>query len=240
MKNWQERTILLLGEDKVAKFAESHVLVAGLGGVGAYVAELLCRAGVGVLTIIDGDRVEPSNRNRQLPAFKSTEKRWKTEVVAERLKDINPDIQLNVICEFIRDERTKEILSEKYDFVVDAIDSLSPKVHLIAEALNNGFKIISSMGAGGKIDPSLVRISNIEDSYNCPLARMVRKRLHKLGIREGLRVVFSPEKVIKANIRKMSDSEKSPVGTISYMPAIFGCFCASEVIKSLKDSPHLS
>ena len=233
--DWLERTSLLLGEEKVSELASKKVIVVGLGGVGAYAAELIARAGVGQMTIIDGDTVNDSNRNRQLPALCSTNGKLKAEVVAERLLDINPDIQLNVISSFIDEDSFGALLSDNYDYVVDAIDTLSPKVALIIEAVKAELPIISSMGAGGKMDPSLVQISDISKSKYCGLARMVRKRLYKNGIRKGVQVVYSSEEVPKEFIIETEGerNKKTTVGTISYLPAIFGCFVASKVIRDL-------
>ncbi|MDD4394763.1 MAG: tRNA threonylcarbamoyladenosine dehydratase [Bacteroidales bacterium] len=233
--DWQQRTRLLMGEVNLQKLQSMHVLVVGLGGVGAYAAEELCRAGIGEMTIIDADIVEDTNRNRQLLALTSTIGKRKTDVMAERLLDINPEIKLHKIAEFIRDERTVEILKQShYDYVVDAIDSLSPKVFLIYHALQQNLKIVSAMGAGGKTDPTLVQIADIKKSYQCRLAHAIRKRLHKMGIHSGFQVVFSPEIVQNESVIIDSEPEKnklSTVGTISYMPAIFGCMAASVVIR---------
>jgi tRNA A37 threonylcarbamoyladenosine dehydratase len=233
--SWQTRTELLIGKEKLSALRNKHVLVAGLGGVGAVVAEQLCRAGIGKLTIVDGDTVHPSNRNRQLPALTSTTGIAKTEVMRQRLLDINPDLELITICEYIKDERMIEILERGYDYVVDAIDTLSPKVYFLFHAHRLKLPIISSMGAGGKFDPGQVQVADLDDSYNCKLAYYMRKRLHKLGIWKGIKVVFSPEIVSRDAVR-LSEGElnkKSTVGTISYMPAVFGCFCASAVIRDL-------
>lgn len=244
MATWSERTELLLGKEKLAKFADSHVLVVGLGGVGAYAAELICRAGIGKLTIIDGDVVEETNKNRQLPALTSNIGKPKSAVVADRLREINPDAEIITIQEFIRNERIPEIISQGFDYVVDAIDILSHKVSLIATCLEMEVEIVSSMGAGGKMDPSQIRIVDIEESYNCRLAKMVRKRLHKRGVYGGFQVVFSPEDVSGEIIRVTDDEKndaeditkiKSTVGTISYMPALFGCHCASVVLRALAE-----
>ncbi len=234
-KNWQERTALMVGEAGVEKLRNAHVLVVGLGGVGAYAAEQLCRAGIGQMTIVDGDVVETTNRNRQLPALISSEGRPKAEILEQRFRDINPYIHLRVINEYLKDDRMVEILDEaRYDYVVDAIDTLSPKVFLIYHSLQRGFPIVSSMGAGGKFDPSLVQVSDISKSFNCKLARMLRKRLYKLGVRKGVPVVFSPEEVDKGRVKiEEGQNKKSTVGTISYMPPLFGCFCSSVVIRSL-------
>lgn len=237
---WIERTDLLLGTERLDKLRNANVLVVGLGGVGAYAAEMLCRAGVGNLTIVDGDVVEESNRNRQLPALVSTQGKPKAEVLEHRFRDINPDVRLVVVNDFLRDEKTIELLeNNKFDYVVDCIDTLSPKVFLIYHAINRGLKVVTSMGAGGKMDPSLVRIADISKSHDCKLARVVRKRLHRLGIRKGITAVYSPEVVPDEAIRlEQSQNKNSTVGTISYMPPVFGCYVASVVIRDLTASSN--
>lgn len=232
---WLNRTELLLGKEKLRYLQEAHVLVAGLGGVGAYAAEQLCRAGIGEMTIIDGDTVDLTNKNRQLPALDSNMGKAKAEIMAERFKDINPDIILHVINDYIKDDRMVEVLeAATYNYVVDAIDTLAPKIFLIYHSIKKGLPIVSSMGSGGRLDPSLVKIDDISKSYNCSLARMLRKRLHKLGIYDGVKVVFSPESVDeRAIILAEGINKKSNVGTISYMPPIFGCIIASVVVRDL-------
>ncbi len=236
MAKWQERTKLMLGKEGLEKLRSAHVLVVGLGGVGAYAAEQLCRAGIGKMTIVDGDVVDKTNRNRQLPALISNEGKPKAEVLGERFLDINPDLELRTVNVYLKDERMVEILHDaKYDYVVDAIDTLAPKVFLIYHSVQAGLPIVSSMGAGGKFDPALVQVADISKSYNCKLARVIRKRLHKLGIRKGVQVVFSPEDVDPKRVKlEESQNKKSTVGTISYMPPIFGCFCSSVVIRDLQ------
>ncbi|MBQ5931630.1 MAG: tRNA threonylcarbamoyladenosine dehydratase [Tidjanibacter sp.] len=233
--SWTERTELLLGKDKLNILQNAHVLVVGLGGVGAYAAEMVARAGVGRMTIADADTVGESNINRQLLALHSTIGRHKSEVMAERLRDINPDIELHVVTDYIRDEKTYELLdAAHYDYVIDCIDTLSPKVNLIAGALERNIPLVSSMGAGAKTDPTQIEIKDIGKSHHCPLAHMLRKRLHKLGIRSGFYAVFSPEPVREgAMILAEETNKKSNVGTISYIPAVFGCACASVVIRDL-------
>ncbi len=232
---WQERTELLIGKDKVKKLKNSHVLVVGLGGVGTYAAESLCRAGIGELTIVDGDLLHPSNKNRQLIALESTMNKPKAEVVGKRLLDINPELKLNIIQEYIKDDRMIEILDKPFDYVVDAIDTLSPKVLLIYHSLQKGLKIVSSLGAGGRLDPTKVIIKDISKSYNCRLGLFLRKRLRKLGISKGFKVVFSEDKADEnaVIVDEPGENKKSTVGTISYMPPIYGCFCASVVIRDL-------
>lgn len=232
---WLERTELLLGHDKLAALRATNVLVVGLGGVGAYAAEMICRAGVGRMTIADSDVVAPSNINRQLVALHSTIGRGKADVLARRLHDINPLLDLTIVNAYIKDELTDSLLdSARFDYVVDAIDTLSPKVNLIKGALDRGLPLVSSMGAGAKTDPTLIEIKDISKTHHCPLAHMLRKRLHKLGVRSGFHAVFSAEPVREgAMIVTEEINKKSNVGTLSYMPAVFGCACASVVIKGL-------
>jgi len=235
MDNWLERTALLLGEEKLGMLRRAHVLVVGLGGVGAYAAEMIARAGVGRMTVADADTVSVSNINRQLVALRSTVGRPKAEVLAERLRDINPELELTVLNRFIRDEETYALLdAARYDYVVDAIDTLSPKLALILAALERGLPLVSSMGAGAKTDPTKLEIADISKTHHCPLAHMLRKRLHKAGVRRGFQAVFSPEPAREgAMILCEEQNKKSNVGTISYLPALFGIGCASGVIRGL-------
>lgn len=232
---WLQRTELLLGEEKLNILRSSHVLVVGLGGVGAYAAEMVARAGIGELTIADSDVVNPSNINRQLIALNSTIGEPKAEVLAKRLRDINPELKLHVVNDYIKDELTYTLLdSARYDYVVDAIDTLSPKLALIAAALERKIPLVSSMGAGAKMDPTLMEIKDISKTHHCPLAHMLRKRLHKIGIRSGFSAVFSPEPIREgAMILCEEQNKKSNMGTISYFPALFGIGCASVVIRGL-------
>ena len=233
--NWLERTTLLLGEEKLEQLKRASVLVVGLGGVGAYAAEMIARAGVGRMTIADADTVSVTNINRQLIALHSTIGREKSDLMAERLRDINPEIELTVINRFIKDDETDALLdSDHFDFVVDAIDTLSPKLALIKGALDREIPLVSSMGAGAKTDPTKMEICDISRTHHCPLAHMLRKRLHKIGIRKGFHAVFSPEPVREgAMILCEEQNKKSNTGTISYIPALFGIGCASVVVRSL-------
>lgn len=236
MEDWQQRTRLLLGEEKMKRLRQAHVLVVGLGGVGAYAAEMLCRAGVGRLTLVDADTVQPTNLNRQLPALHSTLGQAKTEVLAARFRDINPDVQLTVRTIFLEEEQVSSLLeAEEYDFVVDAIDTLAPKCRLIAEALRRRTHIVCSMGAGAKSDITQVRFADIWDTYHCGLSKAVRKRLQKMGIRHKVPVVFSTEQANPEALLRTEDerNKKSTCGTVSYMPAVFGCYLAEYVIKRL-------
>lgn len=235
MSNWLERTELLLGEEKLNLLRNANVLVVGVGGVGAYAAEMIVRAGVGRMTIADADKVSESNINRQLVALHSTIGREKCDILAERLKDINPELQLTTVNRFIKDDETDALLdSDKFDYVVDAIDTLSPKLALIKGSLDRGIPLVSSMGAGAKTDPTLMEIKDIAKTHHCPLAHMLRKRLHKIGIKRGFWAVFSPELVREgAMILCEEQNKKSNVGTISYIPALFGIGCASVVVRDL-------
>jgi tRNA threonylcarbamoyladenosine dehydratase len=235
--DWLERTEMLIGEEGLKKLQSARVLVAGLGGVGAFAAEMICRAGVGFMTIVDGDKINPSNRNRQLPALKSTEGLYKADLMGSRLSDINPGLNITIIREYIRDERMTTVLDTGFDYVVDAIDTLSPKVFLIWHSLQRKYPVVSSMGAGGKFDPVRINITDISETTDCYLARILRKKLHKLGVREGFTAVWSPETIDKTKILPVSGGQNkaSVVGTISYMPAAFGIACASVVIRDLAE-----
>ncbi|USL94867.1 tRNA threonylcarbamoyladenosine dehydratase [Riemerella anatipestifer] len=234
--NWLERTELLIKQDGLNKLQNANILVVGLGGVGSFAAEFLARAGVGKMTIIDGDTVDITNINRQLPALHSTVNQPKVELVYARLKDINPDLNLIAINEFLTPERMESILTkEKFDYILDCIDSVSPKLSLILAAKRNKIKIVSAMGAGGKTDPSKVMVRDISKTNNCFLAKQIRKRLRKEKINKGIKCVFSTE-LQKEDSLKMTDGsnfKKSFYGTISFMPALFGLHAAAEVINHL-------
>jgi tRNA A37 threonylcarbamoyladenosine dehydratase len=235
---WMSRTQLMLGDEPVIKLMGKHVLVVGLGGVGGICAEMIARAGVGKMTIVDADIVDLSNTNRQIPALHSTAGQLKANVLAERLKDINPELDLAVLPIYIKEEETIQLLeSAKFDYAVDCIDTLSPKVYFIKACMDRNIPLVSSLGAGGKLDPSQVEITDISKTHECNLARYVRKKLHALGIHKGLTVVFSPEKVDQSRVFETEKAfpKKSIIGTISYMPAIFGCTVASVVIRGLMD-----
>ena len=233
--SWSDRTELLIGKERLACLANKHVLIVGVGGVGAYAAEMLCRAGIGKLTIVDGDVVQPSNINRQLIALNSTLDKPKVEILKQRLLDINPELQIHSYFEYLQDERTLEVLqAEPYDYVIDAIDTLSPKVYLIYHSQRCNLKLISSMGSGGKKDPSTIRIANLSDTYNCTLSKFVKKRLRRLQVSLDFPVVFSTELVDRNAVVLIEEkNKKSMAGTISYMPAIFGCHLAAHVINSM-------
>ena len=233
---WQERTLLLMGEEALQKLAESVVAVIGLGGVGAYAAEMLARAGVGKLVLLDSDCVAESNKNRQLLALDSNMGRKKTEVMATRLRDINPSLEITLIDEYLTQENVAALLGPyKLDFLVDAIDTLTPKLSLIHYCVNAGIPLVSSMGSGAKYDATKVRITDLSKSYNCPLAYIVRKKLRKMGIEKGFPVVFSEELPDENAIveTRGETNKKSQVGTVSYLPAVFGCVCAQAAIRHI-------
>lgn len=236
IKPWMGRTQLLLGEEKLNTLINSNVLVVGLGGVGGIAAEMIARAGVGKMTIVDADTVDPTNRNRQIPALHSTEGVMKTDVLRERLMDINPDLELTVIPEYFRDELTHRVLDEnKFDYALDCIDTLSPKVFFIKACYDRKIPLVSSMGAGNKVDPTQVKVADISNSYNCRLAKYTRKYLNKFGIRKGIKVVFSAEEpqAFMGVTMVGARNKKSAPGTISYIPAVFGCTVASVAIRDL-------
>ena len=236
---WMSRTQLLLGDEQLERLISKHVLVVGLGGIGGICAEMIARSGVGKMTIVDADTIDLSNCNRQIPALHSESGKLKVDVMATRLKDINPQIELTVVSLFIKDEITDHILdSVNFDYAVDCIDTLGPKVQFIKACKDRNIPIVTALGAGGKVDPSMVQITDISKTYKCTLAKYVRKKLHEVGIYENLKVVFSPEEIdaTKVIVTEKAFPKKSIIGTISYMPAIFGCMVASVVIRDLMES----
>ena len=236
-KHWMQRTRLLVGDEGMDILQKSHVLIVGLGGVGSYAAEALCRAGIAELTIVDGDVVDPTNRNRQLQALATTHGMGKALLMQERMLQINPYVKLNVISEFQDPEKMIALLQQKFDYVIDAIDSITPKVHLIKTAKEQGHQIVSCMGAGGKMDPTQLKVVDISKTVHCPMAYYLRKRLKEVGIKNGIKAVFSTELPDKKSIMKTDGTnfKKSAYGTISYIPAVFGMTCASVVIRDLID-----
>jgi tRNA threonylcarbamoyladenosine dehydratase len=234
-KNWKERTELLLGKDNSDGLASKHVLIIGLGGVGSYAAEAIVRAGIGIVTIVDGDTVDPTNRNRQLQALASTHGKSKALLMQERMLAINPEAIVHAIDSFMNPNDMERILQKPFDYVIDAIDSVSPKMYLLKTALENGHKIVSSMGAGGKMDPTKLQVVDIGRTHTCPLAALIRKRLRGIGIKHGIKAVFSPELPARHSLMHTDGSnfKKSAYGTVSYLPAVFGLTCASVVIREL-------
>lgn len=235
-KHWISRTTKLIGEDNLNKLIHSHVLIVGLGGIGSFAAEFIARAGVGKLTIVDGDVVDPTNRNRQLPAMSSTHGVSKADWMAERIKDINPEIELHIVKEFLSPEKAYQLVeSADYDYIIDAIDSITPKLNLLIAAYRLNKKIVMSGGAGGKMDPTKLVVDDLSKTYNCVFVRMVRKRLKKEKIYKGIPVVFSTELPDKNSLilTDGTNYKKSAYGTISYLPAAFGGVCASVVIREL-------
>lgn len=234
---WLERTELLIGREQLLRLNQSNILIVGLGGVGSYACEFCCRAGIGKITIVDGDMVDTTNRNRQLPALHSTIGKSKAQIMAQRMLDINPDLDLTVIDSFQRPENTLELVqNNQYDYVLDCIDSITPKIFLIRGCVQSGQRLISSMGAGGRTDAANVHIVDISKTYNCPFARNVRKRLHKFGIYKGFKTVFHAGEINKQSLKLTDGSnfKKSFYGTISFVPALFGLRMAAEVINDLR------
>lgn len=234
---WDSRTRRLLGEDAVGRLAKARVAVIGTGGVGGYAVETLARCGIGHLTIVDADDVAISNINRQLVALQSTVGKAKVELFARRCRDINPGIEVNAVKEFISPDNVETLLGEAYDYVIDAIDTVAPKMAVIAHCLQNNIPIISSMGAGGRVDPTRIGYFNIWDTKEDGLARAVRQRLKKAGIRKSLRVVASTEAPHQQAVIELSERNKrSSYGTIISIPAIFGIYLANHVILKLAQS----
>ena len=233
--SWLSRTTLLIGKKAVQRLAASHVLVAGMGGVGSFAAEFIARAGVGKMTIVDGDVVDPTNRNRQLPALATNHGIPKADIMADRIKAINPEVALNVVKSFIEPQMVAELLALNPDYMIDAIDSITPKLSFIRQACQSGLPFVSSMGAGGKLDPTALRVADISKTYNCPFAQQVRKQLKTFGIYNGFDVVFSPETQIKESLMLTDGTryKKSAYGTISYLPATFGAVAASVAIRKI-------
>jgi len=233
--SWLSRTTLLIGEEAVRKLAASHVLVVGMGGVGSFAAEFIARSGVGKMTIVDGDVVDPTNRNRQLPALATNHGESKADIMAERIRAINPEVELTSVKSFIKPHMVADLVALKPDYMIDAIDSITPKLTFIREAYNSGIPLVSSMGAGAKLDPTALRVVDISKTYNCPFAQQVRKQLKKFGIYKGIEVVFSPEEPMWESLMLTDGTnyKKSAYGTISYLPATFGAVVASVVIRKL-------
>lgn len=232
MQSWQERSAMLLGEEGLGRLQDACVVVVGIGGVGAMAAEMLVRAGVGKMVLVDADCVSETNINRQIPALHSTVGRPKCEVMRERLLDINPGLELLTKEEYLDEGSVASLFNGlRPDCVVDAIDTLSPKIALIQYCLSQGLYLVSSMGSGSKRDATKVRVDDISRTFQCPLAHMLRKRLHRLGITSGFRAVFSSEKPDRSSVvLEESRNKKSQTGTVSYLPAVFGCVCAQAAV----------
>lgn len=233
--DWLQRTELLIGAEAIARLQAMNIMVVGLGGVGSFAAEFLARAGVGNMTIIDGDVVDLSNTNRQLPAMHSTVGKSKAGLMADRIRDINPDIKLTVMEEFLTPNSVKTLIDNTYDYVFDCIDSVQPKQYVIVTCKQKDVRVVSSMGAGGRVDPSKVQVADISETYNCPFAQQIRKGLKRKGVRRGVTVVFSSELVDPATcmLTEGGRYKKSFYGTISYIPALFGLHMASVVIRDV-------
>lgn len=236
--SWLERTELLVQKQGLEKLQDAHILIVGLGGVGSYAAEFIARAGVGKMTIVDGDVFDETNINRQLPALQSTIGKSKTSILSARIRDINPNIQLIALEEFLSPERAFEIVTKDYDYVLDCIDSITPKINLLLAARRKKVKIISSMGAGGKLDATKIKVKDISKTKNCTMARVLRKRLKERKVDKGVKAVYSEEVQIPASVKITDGSnfKKSYYGTISYMPAAFGLQAAAHVVNYLLKS----
>jgi tRNA A37 threonylcarbamoyladenosine dehydratase len=235
MAKWKERAELLFKEEGIIKLQNANVLIVGLGGVGSFAAEFLARAGVGSMTIVDGDTIDITNINRQLPALHSTVGQAKVTIVGDRLMDINPELKLTRVQEFLSPERAYEIVSPEYNYVLDCIDSLTPKLNLIIAAKRKKVKLISNMGAGGKSDAGKVKVADISNTKFCPLAKNIRKRLKEVGIDKGIKAVYSTEMPLPSSL-KLTDGtnyKKSFYGTNSWMPALFGLHAAETVVKHI-------
>lgn len=234
-KNWLERTQLLIGPEALEKLAKAHVCVIGLGGVGSYAAEFICRAGVGEMTIVDGDVVDSTNRNRQLPALFSTIGKSKAEIMSQRLLDINPELKLHIHASFLEPEQVDEMLSGSIDFVADCIDTIQPKMQVIRACIRAKKPYISSMGAGGILDPDKVKVSRLSNTFNCVMAQHIKKRLKKEGIYlNRIWCVFSEEMPDLNTVQRVEAKfKKSYYGTISYIPALFGIHISGFIIRRL-------
>ena len=233
-ENWLQRGELLLGEEKQARLAGSRILVVGLGGVGSWAAEMLCRAGAGALTLVDADAVDVTNVNRQMPALASTVGLPKCDVVAERLRAINPAVQLAVKQQFIEPGNIAQLLDEyQYDFVVDAIDTLEPKCALIRTCWERGIRIISSMGAGAKYNLADIRCGELWKTEHCTLAKNVRRQLRDARGSYKLPVIYSIEEPRRDAIRPNPAGGKPIIGSLGYFTATFGCYIAEYVIKEI-------
>ena len=236
MTDWLQRTELLIGTDSINKLKCANVLLVGMGGVGSFAAEFLCRAGIGQMTIVDGDRVDPSNKNRQLVALDSTVDIHKADVMAARMHDINSEMQLTVIKEFLTPDLMMELVTTKFDWVLDCIDSLQPKLYFLGAAVTNGVKVASSMGAGGRVDPQKVRIAPIFETDYCRFAHKIRKGLRRKGFSDAQIVAVYSEELVNRDSLQLTDGsnfKRSYYGTISYLPALFGLNLASVVIRDL-------
>lgn len=233
--SWLGRTSLLIGDEKVKSLSKKNVMIVGMGGVGSFAAEFICRSGIGKMTIIDGDVVDPTNRNRQLPALSTNHGVSKADIMADRIKAINPEIELTIIKKFVNPEMVEELFISNYDYIIDAIDSITPKITFLSVAYQKKIPIVSSMGAGAKLDPTQLKVVDISKTVICPFAQQVRKNLKKHNIFKGIKAVYSPEPPIKESLM-LTDGKnykKSAYGTISYLPATFGAVAASVVIRDL-------
>lgn len=242
LAEWQERTKLLVGEEQIERLAQAHILVAGLGGVGGAAAEMLARAGVGKLTLVDADRIHPTNINRQILALHSNIGELKVEVAARRLRDINPSLEIDALPIYLEGETLDSLIAQPFDAIIDAIDTISPKVYLIKKALEMGTPLVSSMGAGAKYDPNAVCVGSFWKSNYCHLARTIRRRLRQLHI-EGLEekdflAVYSTELCNPSAFEAVDgeQNKKTRAGVISYIPNLFGCMAAGAALEAILET----
>lgn len=231
MKDCFSRTEVLLGKKAMEKLSTSKVAVFGIGGVGSYASEALVRSGLGKIVLVDYDIIDVSNINRQIHATSKTVGQLKVDVMKDRLLEINPDLDIVVYDKCYSEENAKELLSPSYDYVVDAIDMVSAKISLIEKCKALKIPIVSCMGAGNKLDPTMFQVGDIYETHTCPLAKVMRKELRKRGIQD-LKVVWSKEKPIKTNLEK-HDIRKAVPGSVSFVPPVAGLIIASKVVKDL-------
>lgn len=232
---WNSRTLRLIGEEGAAALRQARVLIAGVGGVGGYVAEMLVRSGVGHITLVDSDVVAPSNLNRQLIALRSTLGQPKVEVFSRRAAEINPECRVEVRSQYVTPENVDELLNSDYDFVADCIDTVAPKVALLSRCKDRHIRVISSMGAGGRLDPSQVQYADLWETRQDGLARAVRDAFKRLGRKPAIPVVYSPEAPRTHSLLHETgrDNKRTSYGTLATIPSLFGIYMASYIIRKL-------
>lgn len=229
---WYERTSMLLGREAIAVLSKSSVIIFGIGGVGSFAAEAVARAGIGSITLVDNDTVSLTNLNRQLIALNSTLGRNKTDVMAERIKDINPLCNVNCINEFVLYDNIDSILSQKYSYCIDAVDTVTAKLAIIMKCRSLDIPVISSMGTGNKLNPQLLEITDIFKTSVCPLAKVMRKELRSRGV-DRLKVCFSKEVPITPLATLENTGKRQTPGSVSFVPSVAGLMIGGEVIKDL-------
>lgn len=226
------RTKLLLGEDGLANLAKARVAVFGIGGVGSFAAEALCRAGIGHFLLVDSDTIDVSNINRQIHATTRTVGQKKTDVMRARMLEINPAADVRAKCEFYEPNRAEAFFTEPLDYIVDAVDTVTAKISLVVEAEKRSIPIISAMGAGNKLDPTRFEVANLYQTSVCPLAKVMRKELKKRGI-SRLKVVYSKEPPIRPDVTETEDTRRQTPGSVPFVPSAAGLILAGEVVRDL-------